>query len=203
MNKLIVFAQHAEAAATLRTLNAKAVPGEIRFIKSEGELPCCYTFDQGVIALSSIGIHAAIMTVAKYGNEVDEIWNLGMAGALHDHLPIGKKLVIETVGKYTPDSYIPPITFGNGVGRLVSSDFPVHDSNFRTLLSQNWDVVDMEGYGVAYAAHYLGKKCRMWKIVSDFASPGGRELIQKNKPYVSELLAETIYEALHEGRSHP
>lgn len=199
-----MFAQHAEAAATLCTLNAEALPGEKRYIKSEGELPCCYTFDQGIIALSSIGIHPALMTVAKYGGAVDEIWNLGMAGALHDHLPIGEKLVIETAGKYTPDSYIPPITFGKeGGGKLITSDFPVHDVNYRSILSQNGDVVDMEGYGVAYAAHYLGKKCRMWKIVSDFASPGGRELIQKNKPYVSELLAEIIHEALHQGRSHP
>ena len=59
-----------------------------------------------------------------------------------------------------------------------------------------WDLVDMEGYGVAFAAAALGKKCRMWKIISDFTSPEGRDLIRKHKKELSEKIAEKILENL-------
>ncbi len=184
-------------------------------IWTEGEVPSAYTFEKGWIVLSNVGIHAGQMAVAKYAHLVDEVWNLGLAGALKDHLPLGHILPIQTVGKYIPsgelDAYseqcvrttVPPLTLKCGKNGLVSSDFPIHDPLHRTHLAEQWDLVDMEGYGIAYAAASLGKNCRMWKIVSDFASPGGRALIRKNKARLSEQLAETIYEAINESRPHP
>lgn len=195
----------------MRALNAQPVESETRFVWSEGEIPCRYEFEGGWIVISSVGIHAAQMAVAQYALAVDEVWNIGMAGALRDGLPIGETLEIQTVGKYIPsgelDPYslecvrttVPCLSFSTGTGKLVSSDFPVHDSGHRIRLGEMWDLVDMEGYGIAYAARHLGKKCRMWKIISDFASPGGRDLIRKNRVHLSERIAEKIYEAFHES----
>lgn len=157
--------------------------------------------------MSSVGIQAAQMAVATYAPHVDEVWNLGMAGALRDQLPIGETVMINHIGKYVPsglldaysqecvDTTLPHLSIDYGTHKLISSDFPIHDLNHRQHLSQKWDLVDMEGYGVAYAAHHLGKKCRMWKIISDFASPGGRALIRKNKAQLSEHLAKIVYES--------
>ncbi|MCH9627977.1 MAG: hypothetical protein S4CHLAM2_16260 [Chlamydiales bacterium] len=157
--------------------------------------------------LSGVGIQAAQMAVATYAPHVEEVWNLGLAGTLHDQLPIGETVTIEAVGKYIPsgpldpesqncvDATVPHFSIDHGTHKLISSDFPIHDLTHRQSLSQQWDLVDMEGYGVAYAAHHLGKKCRMWKIISDFASPGGRALIRKNKAQLSEHLAEIVYES--------
>ncbi|MCC5833032.1 MAG: hypothetical protein JJU12_08340 [Chlamydiales bacterium] len=212
--KLIVFAQRGEAEATLHALNAQSVESETRFVWSEGEIPSLYEFEQGRIVISSVGIHAAQMAVAKYAPDVDEVWNIGLSGALQSGLPIGEILEIEKVGKYIPfgslDSYsleclrttVPHLTLSNGGGKLISSDFPIHDRTHRFHLGKTWDLVDMEGYGVAYASRQLGKKCKMWKIVSDFASPGGRELIRKNRTRLSEQIAETLYAAIHESRPH-
>jgi nucleoside phosphorylase len=80
--------------------------------------------------------------------------------------------------------------------KLISSDFPIHDETLRKNLGTEWDLVDMEGYGVAFAAHALGKKCRIWKIISDFALTGGRSLIRKNKTLLSEKIADAIVKQL-------
>lgn len=203
---LIVFAQAAEAEATLRRLHAEPVEGETIHVWSEGEIPCLYRFERGHIAISNLGLHAAQMSVARYSQGCDEVWNLGLAGALNDRLPIGSLFSIGMVGKYIPaflDSFdpltqecvaftLPHFNLEQHAECLISSDFPVHHLEYRTSLAQKWDLVDMEGYGVAYASQYLKKKCRIWKIVSDFASPGGRELIRKHKAQLSDQMAESI-----------
>ncbi len=203
---LILFAQHAEAEGTIRRLRAEAVAGQFAEVWSEGRIPSLYQFSKGEIAISSVGLHAAQMTAAHRGMSCDEIWNLGLAGALTERHSIGTLLPIGTVGKFVPieeerldkgsleclSSILPHLSIDGSSGRLVSSDFPIHDADHRKRLGENWDLVDMEGYGIAFAAAHLNKKCRMWKIVSDFASPGGREMIRKHKVQLSESIADTI-----------
>ena len=207
---LIVFAQAGEARGTLERLNAQAVEGEMANVWGEGVVPCCYRFERGWIVISSVGLYAAQMAVAKYGLHCDAVWNLGLAGALRGSDPIGSLVTIESVGKYIPlerehlDSRteeclsftIPNLSLEASGVKLISSDFAIHEVSHRERLATQWDLVDMEGYGIAYACGALGKKCRMWKIVSDFASPGGRELIRKHKAELSERLADKIMESL-------
>lgn len=208
---LIIFAQFGEAEATISSLKASPVPGEMADIWSEGRLPSLYSFKGGWIALSSVGLHAAQMTAARYASLGDEIWNAGLAGCLKQGLPIGSLLSIGTIGKYVPvnedkldpltskcmQNTLPCLSLGeSNEGSLISSDFPIHHAEHRDRLAKKWDVVDMEGYGIAYAASYLGKKCRMWKIISDFASPGGRELIRTHKAECGKLMADLIIKRL-------
>ncbi len=54
------------------------------------------------------------------------------------------------------------------------------------------DLIDMEGYGVAYAARYCNLPCRIWKLVTDWAQPGSKELIQEKLAITSEIIAEKI-----------
>lgn len=205
-NLLLVFAQKSEAEATIQSLNATAMEGESAHIWTEGHIPCCYRFERGWIVLSNVGIHNGQMAVAKYGQKCTEVWNFGFAGALREGLPIGEILSVETVGKFIPlepqsldphsqeclNFTVPPLTLDTLGRKLISSDFPIHDLYHRQNLGSFWDLVDMEGYGIAFASHSLGKKCRMWKIISDFASPGGREMIRKNKSALSEKIAQKI-----------
>ena len=207
---LIIFAQVAEAKALLRLTAAAPIDGEMTSIWSEGEQVCLYQFDQGYIAISGVGIHAAQMAVAKYSHLCEEVWNVGLAGSLREELLLGELRSIDTVGKYIPIDErtldeksqeclaftVPHLSLRGEQGRLISSDFPVHDPSHRHSLGKAWDLVDMEGYGIAFAARALGKTCRMWKIVSDFASPGGRELIRKHKDELSTRLATKIIENL-------
>ncbi|MFZ0564691.1 MAG: hypothetical protein WAM28_00625 [Chlamydiales bacterium] len=179
-----------------------------------------YAFDQGWIVISGVGTYSAQMAVSQYGGKCDEIWNIGFAGYLHGERAIGEILSIEQVGKYVPldedeldkeskiwmEKALPSLEIEGKGGRLISSDFPIHTERHRSRLADKWDGVDMEGYGVAFSAKWLGKKCRIWKIISDFASPGGRELIKKNRVLLSQKIADlvihTVYEKNHESRSH-
>ncbi|MCH9625085.1 MAG: hypothetical protein S4CHLAM123_02520 [Chlamydiales bacterium] len=203
---LIVFAQTREASATLKRLKATPVPLHTIHVWTEGVMPSYYQFDQGFIVISNTGIHAAQMAVSKYAHAFDEIWNWGVAGSLKDNQPIGKIYAIEKVDKYVPVQYI-PLDEGskeciastlsshnlNSLGhKLISSDFPIHDKILRESLSSQWDLVDMEGYGIAFAAHHLGKTCKIWKVISDFASENGREFIHRHMEELSEIIADKI-----------
>ena len=183
---LLVFAYYLEAADTIKRVNAQKIA------------PNLYTFPEGEILLTGLGIHAAQAAISKYSVEHDEIWNLGFAGALQE-FPLFELVSIGQITKYVPvtldehsqtqmEEHLVPQNL-EGDYNLLTSDFPIHDEKFR---HKNCHLVDMEGYGIAYAANYLGKKCRMWKIVSDFARPGGPQLIRENLSELSKLLADKV-----------
>lgn len=208
-SKLIIFAQKGEASKTIEALNATPVPSSIAPIFSEGEIATCYLFDGGLIVIANIGIHSAQMAVSRYVHSFDEVWNLGFAGALKDDLPIGTLVEVNSIGKFISfpknlDAHsqeiaaktIPFFSLPSSGMRLISSDFPIYDREMRDTLSSDWDLVDMEGYGVAYASFAFNKPCRLWKIVSDFASPQGREMIRKNKEKLAEKIAFFLKEKL-------
>lgn len=210
---LIVFATQKEASATIDLLEAIPVIGHQRTIWPEEEATSLYSFEKGWIALSSIGIANAQMTIAQHAHLVDEVWNLGLAGGLQEKHCVGDLLSIHNVGKYIPleidrtsflmgETANPWLSLHSPLkeASLLSSDFPIHDARLRSSLQKKWDLVDMEGYGVAFAAHYFEKKCRMWKVISDFARIGGRDLIKQHIVELSYLLANKVKEELSFGK---
>lgn len=185
MERLLLFALLHEAEETIKRLQARAVS------KS------CYLYDSGKIVLTGLGSYAAMSAVFTHPS--NEIWNLGLAGALAEDLPIGEVATIGHVEKYVPHaaldehaqnlmySHLLPIRL-EGTYRLATSDFPIHAKEHRP----NCELVDMEGYGIAYAAKCLKRPCRIWKVISDFAGPGGPALILKHKKELSKRLADLV-----------
>lgn len=202
--KLILFATKREALKTINYLQAKPLPEHKILIWSEGVVHSEYQFDEGWIALSGFGIQAAQLAVSKYASKIDEVWNLGCAGALNTTLSIGELYAVERVGKYLPhpsfdpltqecfESNVPVFNVGHKGIRLVSSEFPLFDQKIRKKIHSDWDSVDMEGYGIAFAAHYLQIKCRMWKIISDFADKKGRKNLHTHIEEYSEKIAQHV-----------
>lgn len=181
--KCIFFAILEEAAPTIERFNAQQVNAHL------------YTFEGGQIVITGMGVHPAQMYAALYGQHTEEIWNAGIAGALGD-APIGSLYTIASIGRNLDiTKRTPPITLAKKGARLVTSDFGIHCETRRAALNPHWDLVDMEGYAIAYAAKHLGKKCRMWKIVSDFAAPGGKQLIKTHIDKLAHKLADHLYES--------
>lgn len=183
---LITFATEKEAAKTLALLSAQ----------KKGPL---YIFDKGAIFITGIGSLAAAVNLSTVISPFTEIWNIGLAGSLKKQegiFPIG------TITKFSPmpastSSHSrtffvpPPLLLGEGA-KLITSDFPIHDQS----LDIEEDLVDMEGYGVALLCQKMHKKLKMWKIVSDFAEPGGEVRIRNMVDSLSLQIAHFIEEKL-------
>lgn len=103
--------------------------------------------------------------------------NIGTAGALHTHhsglyLPsvvlnhdISSE-VLRSLGHPVRDV----IELGDGDGSvLATGDAFVSDAEVRDALAARADLVDMEGFAVAFACERIGARCRLVKHVSDHA----------------------------------
>lgn len=190
----IYFATEGEGRASLSRLGAK---------------PCWnhpyYEFSRGLIAIGGMGILAAVHAISSTIHEVDEIWNFGIAGSLQNHFSIGEAVCISQVSRQNVGfegfdlhakqwhAELFPTIHLQGTGhRLVSCDYPIYHGPLRDQLAQQADLVDMEGYGIAYAAAKYARPCVFWKIVSDFACEGGPELILRQLDHYSEQLADLV-----------
>lgn len=189
--KLLLFATLVEAQCTLEKTKAQFIEKDF------------YSFEEGYIVISGIGSYASQMACAKYAHKASEIINLGFAASLKN-ASRGQIVTCTVIGKYTPLSQnldkksedfmkqaLPKLHFSEEGLRLISSDFPIHSEKLRSELL-DWDVLDMEGYGIAFAAHAFKKKCQFIKVISDFAKEGGRAYIERYKEELSHLLSEAI-----------
>ncbi len=187
---LVIFAHPNEAKESL-----------LRF-KAEPQEPGLYRFDRGYIAVTGMGCFAALSSLLPIFPHIVEIWNLGFCGALKQDLPIGSLYPIAEVEKHL---FLPPldpvslqiaknnhplISLPSNGKKLITTDCPIHDPSLKATL--NGDLVDMEGYAIAYAAERFNKPCRLWKVVSDFASPHGRDSILRHSAELSHLLAHHL-----------
>lgn len=196
---LITFATYREAVHTIKMLEA---------IKSDD--PNLFTFAEGYLLVTGMGMLAAASQTAQHLPFVQEIWNLGIAGALHDTTGIGTICEIQNVSKflYFPDdidshshqfssSLFSPLSLSSHGSCLVSTDFPIHNLGLRTRLASSYHLVDMEGYGIAFTASRAKIKCRMWKLISDFASSDGQKLIAQHIDRLSEQFSTLVLSHLN------
>lgn len=207
-NILIIFAQRNEASAAINRFRAEPVCENRKHDWQKLSLPFVFRFTTSSylveIVLTGIGLHAAQMAVSFYSSQFDEVWNFGFAGSFLSEESFAKIYSIKTIGKYIPLtgldsrtkritlSSLPDIQIADSGKTLISSDIPIHTHEHHSAIKSSWDLVDMEGYGIAYACRYLGKKCKMWKIVSDFAMEKGHQLIKKYEKHLAEQIAEHI-----------
>jgi len=176
--KLLTFATLLEAAPLLDQLNAK---------ESEG----LFTFDGGWILITGMGPYHTLSSLLTFPHSYDTIWNFGYAGSFGAHtmgeiLPIASVEALST----TPDFYSPFLLREEGAA-LLSADSPLHDPSLHHDYPHT-DLVDMEGYATVHAAGLLGKKVKMWKIVSDRVSSTSSKQIKERAAELSQLLAHFV-----------
>jgi nucleoside phosphorylase len=133
------------------------------------------------VVVTGLGKTAAAVATTRALSGVDpqrtRVVNIGTAGALRDgleglHVP-GATLnhdmnadAIRALG-YDPQERLELEDGDETV--LASGDVFVTDPALRTVLAKRADLVDMEGYAVAYACRQLGVPVRLVKHVSDNA----------------------------------
>lgn len=192
--QLITFATYLEAKNFLDRIEA--------FPLKEKHL---YKIDKGLVMITGIGSLAAASQITPYLPGCEGVWNFGLAGALKPNQPIGTIQAIKEVSKWLSfpediDAHShqfgsqahPPLTLSDKGASLLSSDYPIHSPRLRDELSSQFDLIDMEGYGIAYAAKLFDKPCTLHKVVSDFVSLDGPDLIRKHCEELSLVLADYI-----------
>ena len=140
------------------------------------------------VLVTGLGKTAAATALARHLASYDladlVVVNLGTAGALHDDLDglfeVGTVInhdisadAIRALG-YDPRERL---TVGPGETVLASGDVFVTDPVVRTRLAEQAQLVDMEGYAVAYVAQEFGVPCRLVKHVSDKADEGAMDWV--------------------------
>ncbi|MEI6531741.1 MAG: hypothetical protein WCN87_02855 [Chlamydiota bacterium] len=184
---LVTFATEKEAFSTLQ------------LVKAVQESPSLWNFARGSILITGIGALQSALALMPYGLFFEEIWNLGIAGSLtgeeglHAIGSIEKLTFMPETTSHHSRNFFRQETLFLGPGKkLVTSDFPIHDKNLKITA----DLVDMEGYGLALACQKMQKKLKMWKVVSDFASPDGEKEIREKIEALSWQIALFIQERL-------
>lgn len=128
-------------------------------------------------------VHAATaVTAALAAARPASVINIGTAGGLHDGMrgvyDIGTVLQHDfdapAIRSLVNRDYGMPIELHSTVAGsvLATGDRFIADSDVRTALSRSADLVDMEGYAVAWAARVAAVPVRLVKLVSDGADEG-------------------------------
>jgi adenosylhomocysteine nucleosidase len=118
------------------------------------------------------------------GHPITEIINYGVAGCVCDTFCLGEVIAVDKVIKYDPvewskpkpnkyfSSSFPDITLtlkGKDITILATSDHPIFTDVDAQRVAQHAHLVDMEGYGYAFAANGHGIPIQLVKGISDFA----------------------------------
>ncbi len=146
------------------------------------------------VLVTGLGKTAAATALARHLARRDdfadlEIVNLGTAGGLHDglHVSMGAEQGLYEIGtvlnhEINADAiralgYDPRerLVIGSSETVLASGDLFVTDPVVRARLAAQAQLVDMEGYAIAYVAQEFGVPVRMVKHVSDNADEGAME----------------------------
>lgn len=127
--------------------------------------------------------------------EVTRIVNIGTAGALHDHLSglhvVGHVInhdisaaAIRLLGYHVEDELTldaeSPI-------RLATGDVFVTDPTVRSALALRADLVDMEGFALAWTARLFGVEATLVKHVSDNADESAHDWVSAVEHSAREL----------------
>lgn len=152
-----------------------------------------------VLGICGIGVVSARKNMKVFFERYDisEVVNVGVCGALNDVLLINGMCNVSSVflwpeidkGCYTP-SYNYYGRLGLKRLKLATVMKPVFDSDLRKEISDNADIVDMEGAAIARICQEKDVPCTFLKGVSDMAKEGGKEKLFENIDKLSAKLAE-------------
>lgn len=152
-----------------------------------------------ITGIGKVPAAAAVAGALAADPSITEVVNIGSAGALHDHLEglheIASVLNHDLSAAVLRDLGVDPEEWlhltGDGL-RLATGDQFVTDPVVRASLAAVADLVDMEGYAVAWAARRAGVAVRLVKHVSDKAdedSLAWPELVDHSARSLGEWLA--------------
>ncbi|MFC4020319.1 nucleosidase [Micromonospora sp. GCM10011542] len=180
-----------------RPLVVLAVEEEARYLPPE--LPVLLT------GMGKVNAASAVAAVLASGPRPALVLNLGTAGALRPGWTgiheigtvLQHDLDTDLLRTLTGQTYGAPLTLAVEGAVLATGDTFVADDGARDRLAQRADLVDMEGYAVAWAAARADVPCRLIKQVSDEAGDGAARTWRDSVDACARDLADWV--GLHLG----
>ncbi len=138
------------------------------------------------------------------GHPITEVINYGVAGCVCDTFSLEEIVVVDKVIKYDPvefskpqpnkyfSSSFPDFTLTpkkKEITVLATSDHPIFTEEDAHRVARHAHVVDMEGYGYAFAANSHGIPLQVVKGISDFAYKKSEQSFKKT---VGRVLTELL-----------
>lgn len=142
----------------------------------------------GKIIITGMGSLNAYHAILRHQRGVDGIINIGFAGAFDLSLPLGSLHEVSLVEKREFASH--PLTSSGK--RLLSSDRPLRSNAAREKYASRYDLVDMEGFGVALAAKRLQLPVTLIKCVTDHVSDEPPVALRERALFFSKVLSERL-----------
>lgn len=146
----------------------------------------------------------ALTATLASGPAPERIVNLGTAGALVDGVNgVHRVTSVELhdfshsdVKKLTGETAYPTIPLHDAPGlRLATGDIFVNDPVTRARLAASAELVDMEGYAIAWIATRRGIPVDLVKLVSDSAGDGAGKLWVSGVEECSRILGQWLVES--------
>lgn len=154
-----------------RILVVSATKAEAAYVPQEFELV--------IIGIGKVSAATAVASaLARYApDDLPLVVNIGTAGALHTHhgglfvpgVVINHDISSEAIRAFGHDIADRLVLADGDNSVLATGDAFISDAAVRDALATRADLVDMEGFSVAYAAQAAGARCRLVKHVSDTA----------------------------------
>jgi adenosylhomocysteine nucleosidase len=162
-----------------------------------------YLDDRLPVLLTGIGkINAAtaLTRALMSGPKPSVVINLGTAGALRPGLAgaheigevIQHDLDADLLCRMTGRQHAQPIRLAGPGAVLATGDVFVSDEQARERLADRADLVDMEGYAIAWAASVAGVPARLIKHVSDTAGDSASVTWPESVDRCAQDLAEWV-----------
>jgi len=179
----IVCAMHEEVQKIVAALNLKKIA-----VNSANTV---YQGQKITLIESSIGkVASTLATCTLIENyNIDRLINIGLAGALKT-TPVGSAYFVSSVTQH--DAFIPFEQYQSDMYQSIKCTVPKNSTNAMTLTTgdqfidnthhanSDADMVDMEGFAVAYVANKYKLPITMIKGISDDANGASEEVLFKN-----------------------
>ncbi|WP_070378092.1 nucleosidase [Rhodococcus sp. WMMA185] len=149
-------------------------------------------------------VAAAVAMAAELGKypptDMPLVINIGTCGGLHEHrsglftpsIVLNHDFSADVLRKFGHD-VVDTLHIPDGDGTvLATGDLFVSDPAARDVLAASADLVDMEGFAIAFACDRVGARCRLVKHVTDKADEAALtwpELIDESARELGEWLA--------------
>jgi nucleoside phosphorylase len=155
---------------------------------SDFHFPGMYRDGENILLLTGEGIELAILRVSSvltyFGNKIDRVLNMGIAGALRSTLQINQIYGIRQVyHEHQDNKKFPKLLCKETHSKTdcITAQKSVFDTKYAQSLKRVAPIVDRELWGIGFTCKNYGISFKSYKLISDYAGENTNSEAIKSK----------------------